>query len=138
LKAPGLQPFLRPGLDRREELHERSAFRDNWWCGGENEDRIKPPPFVTDRDREEHAAESARLKQYGSASGYFAAVVVPYAQSHPDDPRTPEALHLTVASTRSYCADANTLTNSKLAFQTLHKLFPKSEWAKKTPYYYGK
>jgi hypothetical protein len=138
IKAPGLQPFMPPGLDRREEIHVRSSYRNNWWCGGEFIRPVKPPSFLPEAEFEQYASELAALKRDGAAGNYFARVFVPWAEAHAEDPRAPEALHLTVVATRYGCVDGSTVGSSKLAFQTLHKLFPSSEWAKKTPYYYGK
>jgi hypothetical protein len=49
----------------------------------------------------------------------------------------PEALHIAVTSTRYGCTDKDTGRWSKAAFQLLHKRYPKSEWAKKTPYWFN-
>ncbi|MBM3813703.1 MAG: hypothetical protein FJW20_18920 [Acidimicrobiia bacterium] len=52
------------------------------------------------------------------------------------DPRAPEALHRTVYATRYGCPDTHNGEISQSAFQLLHRHWPNSEWAKKTPYWY--
>ena len=59
-----------------------------------------------------------------------------FAKTHPEDSRVPEALHLTVRATRHGCTDKESGSYSKQAFQLLHKQYPKSEWAKRTPYWF--
>jgi len=61
---------------------------------------------------------------------------MPRAQRHPADPRSPEALHLAVKSTRFGCTDKETGKWSKAAFDFLHRHYPTSAWAKKTPYWF--
>ena len=34
------------------------------------------------------------------------------------------------------CADKTTSAASRAAFQTLHRLFPRSDWARRTKYWY--
>ncbi|HEX9365479.1 MAG TPA: hypothetical protein VF921_02570 [Vicinamibacterales bacterium] len=41
-----------------------------------------------------------------------------------------------VEGTRWACADEKTSAASRAAFQTLHRLFPKTDWALKTKYWY--
>ena len=144
LKTPGLRPFLRAGLDREPAFTEPSAFRDNWWCGSEDtwgyrqqfEGKLEmaTPPALSPADLAAAINEVKKVEAQGPAPGYFARVVSAWAQTHRDDPRAPEALHLSVRAARSSCEGSN--PKSKEAFQTLHRLYPKSEWAKKTPYWY--
>ena len=49
---------------------------------------------------------------------------------------SPEALHLAVMTTRYSCTDKDTARWSKAAFDLLHKKYPTSPWAKKTPYWF--
>lgn len=60
-------------------------------------------------------------------------------KAHPDDKDAPEALALTVRATRYGCNVEKGVaqkTVSKQAFELLHRLYPKSPWTAKTPYYY--
>src|SRR5437870_5495720 len=59
-----------------------------------------------------------------------------FAKSHPSDPRIPEALYGVVRSSRFGCEDINTWKTSRAAFQILHMRYPKSEWARRTPYWF--
>ncbi len=63
--------------------------------------------------------------------------VLAWAKASPDDQRIPEALHYVVRATRYGCGDDKTSSYSKQAFQLLHSRYPKSEWTKRTPYFYG-
>ena len=58
------------------------------------------------------------------------------ARTHPNDPDLPWLLHVVVMSTRGGCTDADNRELSRTAWQLLHRRFPASSWAKKTPYYY--
>ena len=66
----------------------------------------------------------------------ISAQAIQWAKEAPDDPRVPEALHLAVRTTRYGCVDGETTSFSKAAFQLLHRRYPKSEWAKKTKYWF--
>ena len=61
-------------------------------------------------------------------------MVITFAKADPDDPRNSEAL--AVKATCFSCGDDKTSGYSKAAFTLLHEKYPKSEWAKKTKYYY--
>ena len=59
-----------------------------------------------------------------------------WAVARPSDQDAAEALAHAVEGTRWGCADTTTTAASRAAFQTLHRLFPKTEWARKTKYWY--
>ena len=59
-----------------------------------------------------------------------------WAAAHPGDQRLAEALHRVVRATRLGCTTDASGNVSRDAFTLLHKRFPKSEWAKKTPYWF--
>jgi hypothetical protein len=64
---------------------------------------------------------------------------IAYVKEHPDDKDGAEALGLTVRATRYGCfleKDGDKKAVSKEAFTMLHRLYPKSDWAARTPYYY--
>jgi len=56
--------------------------------------------------------------------------------SHATDARVAEALHRVVRATRFGCTTDTSPDTSREAFTLLHKLFPQSEWAKQTPYWF--
>jgi hypothetical protein len=144
LKTPGMRPFLRTGLDRDTAFSRLSDFRDNWWCSSDDtwwgrQQLEKPPvvalpPAISKDDAAAAVEEVQRIEADGPAAAYFGRVASAWAREHSGDPRSPEALHLSVRAARYPCQGTNSA--SKEAFQTLHRLYPKSEWAKKTPYWY--
>lgn len=87
----------------------------------------------------EHAAaerEHAALVKLGAGATWLGEEAARLADALPADPRAPEALHLAVRATRYGCKDGKTPAASKHAFQVLHRRFPKSVWAQRTPYHY--
>jgi hypothetical protein len=162
LKFPGLEPNVDSGLGRMLlPLGEQDSFRDNWWCLAASDsesmqvikDKIETegkgaakaftamsaadsPLFLDQSQRAAAAKEHERLANFGAAPNYLCRQVIAWAQKNPNDPRLPEALHLAVKSTRYGCPDKDTGAASKAAFQLLHKRYPASPWAKKTPYWY--
>jgi hypothetical protein len=72
----------------------------------------------------------------GPAPTYLAIEAVKWAKARPNDPDAAEALAHAVEAGRWGCTDATTRPASRSAFQTLHRLFPTSEWARRTKYWY--
>jgi hypothetical protein len=158
LKFPGLEPVVDAGVGRRTPLNQQDSFRDNWWCsaaislesGGQAEsgasERTTAPPitvkgqanlsFLSDAQKAAGAKEYARLVAVGAAPNYLCREVIAWAVKHPGDQRVPEALHLAVKTTRYGCTDKETGRWSKAAYDLLHKRYPTSPWAKKTPYWF--
>lgn len=163
LSNPGLRPYVNAGFARDTNIDGIDNFRDNWWCGdmgvqpgvsnfkyGEftwprritkldaklPKDTPPYPPFLSDAQVGEAEAEWAKLSVSGAAPNYLAMKTLEWAKESPDDPRIPEALHLAVRSTRYGCTDKGTTAWSKKAFELLHSQYPKSTWAKQTPYWF--
>ncbi|MBD0373893.1 MAG: hypothetical protein ICV60_23990, partial [Pyrinomonadaceae bacterium] len=160
LKTPGLEPNADAGIGRQTlPLDQQDSFRDNWWCSAalgslaasttsdETEDKqqakaftastdVDPPLFLDQSQRAAALREYGRLKNFGAAPNYLSRQVIAWAQKSPNDPRVPEALHLAVKSTRYGCTDKETGAASKAAYQLLHRRYPNSQWAKKTPYWF--
>jgi hypothetical protein len=162
LKTPGLQPIVNAGPGRRAALIEQDEYRDNWWCSaaegpnsdnenkdqGEDEPRktqsiavnskseIRAPSFLSEAQKTTARTEHAKLVALGPGPNYLCREVVQWTERHPTDPRAAEALHLAVKSTRYGCTNKDTAKWSKAAFDVLHKRFPNSPWAKKTPYWF--
>jgi hypothetical protein len=149
LKYPGARPSVDAGTGRTVELDKIDDFRDNWWCEyGRTVNPDNPtgkpvvkssmsgPAFVTAAQKTAASAEWKRLAALGTAPNYLCAQAVKWATVKPDDPRAPEALHLAVRSTRYGCTNEQTGTFSKQAFDTLHRKYPKSEWAQKTKHWF--
>lgn len=161
LKTPGLQPIVTAGIGRRTPLSEQDQLRDNWWCSaaykpeaaaegegdGEKEkeslslavnlkSQFQSPSFLTAAQKATARTEHAKLETLGAAPNYLCRQVIQWVEKHPADPRAAEALHLAVKSTRYGCTDKETGKWSKAAFDVLHKRYPASAWAKKTPYWF--
>lgn len=153
LKFPGLEPVVDLGISRQTSLDQQDIYRDNWWCGAAytapNPDTTEEPEipsftgpakglasFLTAAERTQARQQRARLEAIGAAPNYLCRQVVQWGTSNPNDPRVPEALHLAVTSTRYGCTDQNTGRWSKAAFDLLHKKYPNSPWARKTPYWF--
>ena len=141
---PGLSPLVHEGLGRSNygwvPLNEAVSFGTNWWClSPPKEGTLQPaaPSFLTQSDLEASESEWARLRRYASARHWFGRTVTAYAEAHPDDPAVPEALHRFVRITRNAeCSDKDLSVLSRQAFRILHRRYPDSSWAKKTPVHY--
>ena len=57
---------------------------------------------------------------------FYGSVVLSYANSHRDDPRVPEALHLVLRAVRYGCNDSQSVKTARDAFRFLHLNYPKS------------
>lgn len=160
LKFPGLKPYIDASTGRLTPIAERDIYRDNWWCDitpvpetadDSSEGTVEEPqeskkpdkapvPVVLEFLSEAQAAiakrEYAQLMALGSGPNYLAREAIEWAKRDPNDPRVPEALHLAVTSTRYGCTDKDSPKWSKAAFDLLHKRYPQSVWAKKTPYWF--
>jgi hypothetical protein len=160
LKFPGLETSLFSGMGRTTPLGERDSYRDNWWCAiteraasasgadaaeaaSAQSGKLKPATekvellFLNEAQRETARRERAQLIALGTAPNYLAREVIAWANRTPNDARVPEALHIVVISTRYGCTDKESGKWSKAAYQLLHKRYPKSAWAQKTPYWFN-
>lgn len=152
LKAPGMEPVVDTGIGRQTPLQEQDSYRDNWWCSSffqpataeENREVVQftavstgpPPRFLSPSEVQKAAAEWKALSALGTAPNYIVKQVIQWTNTHPNDPRVPEALHLAVKTTRYGCTDKDTARWSKTAFDLLHRKYPNSPWTKKTPYWF--
>ena len=94
------------------------------------------PLFLNAAQEAAGAEDWKKLQAIGAGPNYLSRVVLEWAQGNLHDPRVPEALALAVRSTRYGCTDKQTTEWSKQVFEVLHKHYPTSEWAKRTPYYF--
>jgi hypothetical protein len=138
LKMAGTRPVVDAGLGRVTEIGKIDDYRDNWWCPPAERDRqlASAPAFISAADRAKAAEEVKQISALGPAPNYLAAQAVKWANTNSNDPRAPEALHLAVRATRYGCRDGQTGTFSKQAFDSLRRKYPRSEWTKKTPYWF--
>jgi hypothetical protein len=160
LKFPGMRPHFAPGYGRLTELGRMDHSGDNWWCAGSPEPENLAIPghsvfqlsgplntvystgepgaqFLSAAQKNKAREEWLAISKVPAAPDYLTTQTVDWAQSHRDDPRVPEALHLAVQATRYGCASTETGRHSEQAFQLLHRNYPDSEWARKTKYWYG-
>ena len=164
LRTPGIRRDV-IGVEDDQDYgqHELSRsfehmFQRNWWCpydpdlegkrdwpSDDSELQIAlyrsagspDPTFLTSDERAAAARERVAMAKMGAAAMYFADEAVAWANSRPKDPDAAEALAHAVEGTRwGSCAVSATSASSKDAFLTLHKLFPQTEWARKTKYWY--
>jgi hypothetical protein len=148
LNTPGMRPYVDSGYGRNTaELAKIDPYHDNWWCSRSainvpnNSVLLEAPPtgapFLSDADRHQAAAEWKKLQSVSTGPNWLAAQTLAFAQAHPQDPRVPEALYLAVRATRYGCTDKETGDFSHRAFDLLHRRYPNTEWAKKTPYWFN-
>jgi TolA-binding protein len=147
LNAPGMRPYVDSGYGRNTgEVAKIDPYHDNWWCSSSainlpnNSVLLEAPPtgapFLSAADRDQAAAEWKKLLSVATAPDWLGAQTLAFAQAHPQDPRVPEALYLAVRATRYGCTGKATGDFSHRAFDLLHRRYPNTEWAKKTPYWF--
>ncbi len=136
-RNPSIQIYVPTGYGRGESgTRTIDSIRGNWWCI-ENRSSADYPNFLTAAQRTESESEQNKIVTMGESATFLARRAVEFANKNMTHPNTPEILHLAVRSTRYGCKDLNTLKFSKAAFDILHKRFPRSEWTKKTPFFFG-
>ncbi len=153
LKFPGLRPYVSAGIGRSTPLNEIDSYRDNYWCseppaslsgppsaGEEETGKTKPKPVEAPAFLKASKALGARqfaaLQALGTAPNYLCRIAIEWTEKNPADPRSPEALHLAVRSTRYGCTDKETGRWSKAAYDLLHRRYPNTVWAKNTKYWF--
>jgi hypothetical protein len=156
LRAPGLDPIVRPGFGRMTPLMKSDPFRDNWWAlegsvQGDARDvehealadlypkgSAGPPDFLSkDQIATAQREWQKMVEGGGNAVNFLASETIGWTTAHPQDPRVPEALYLVVEATHYGPADGKKSREySKQAFDILHRRYPASEWTKKTKYWY--
>jgi hypothetical protein len=150
LKFPGLRPFVSTGVGRMSTLSEMDSYRDNYWCaepppplgGAPSEDEpTKPKPVGVPEFlkplQPTTARQFAALQALGTAPNFLCKTAIDWTEKNPNDPRSPEALHLAVRSTRYGCTDKETGRLSKAAFDLLHRRYPNTKWANATKYWFN-
>jgi hypothetical protein len=150
LKSPGLSPYVSPYAS--EDPREYDICKFNGWCGEEATDFYKDcdaskgpcgTRFISVEERRQVLQERQALGKLGKSPELLIRFTLDYAKRHPEDALVPEALHESVRQTR-FARHSCGLPDeekarselSKQAFQLLQRKYAKTEWAKKTPYYY--
>ena len=153
LKFPGLRPYVTAGVGRATPMNEIDSYRDNYWCaapqatlsgppseGEDATDKSKPKPVEAPAFLKPSKGLAARqfgaLQALGTAPNYLCRLAIEWTEKNPADPRSPEALHLAVRSTRYGCTDKETGRWSKAAYDLLHRRYPNTVWAKNTKYWF--
>lgn len=153
LKFPGLRPYVSGGTGRTTSVEEVDSYRDNYWCaeppmsmsgaaseGDDEESKPKPKPIPPPEFLRPAQALAARqfaaLQALGTAPNYLCRIAIEWTEKNPADPRSPEALHLAVRSTRYGCTDKETGRWSKAAYDLLHRRYPNTTWARNTKYWF--
>lgn len=162
LRTPGLDFAVR-GMDDSDTFDLTELPRElahahprNWWCGttdyrrpygggatsevmsllyGQN--AVPYPSFLTPAERGAAQKEIEALMALPPAPNYLADEAVKWARARPKDIDAAEALARAVEGTRWGCGDERTGESSRRAFQTLHRLFPTTAWARRTKYWYS-
>lgn len=151
LHNPGMRPYIDSGAGRITPLASLDNLRDNWWQSAPQviDPEVNRPlellyqgtgmtaDFVTEGDRRRAEAEHDKLARAPAATTFMARQAVEWADVHPEDPRSPEALRLAIRAVHySFSGDADTNRWAKQAFEMLHARFPTSEAARRTRYWY--
>lgn len=162
LHRPELRPYVSSGVGRETPAGRIDSYRDNWWCsfGEEAANTYEQnyytmfsdsagalaglyasteshfPAFLKEEEKKLAEKEWESLAKLEGAPDWLGAQTLVYAKEHPEDPRVPEALHLVVRATRYGCSYDDKGRISKAAFLLLHRKYAKSEWTKRTPYWY--
>lgn len=93
--------------------------------------QLPSPPFLTPADSEAAARELLALQHIPCASDYFATQTLARLKSHPADPNNSELLGFAMRVVRNGCRTADTKELNHQLFDTLHKRYPASTWAKR-------
>jgi len=160
LHMASVKPYLSSGVGFVPPSHHMDSYRNNWWCplGSKFEldwdlddykqrygtEGVRSDPdaaarrigFLKEADISEGRHEMERMASTGCAPNFLSAQILAWTKSHSDDHRLPEALALTVRTGRYGCKDEKTARFSREAWSALHRLYPKSEWSRKTPYWF--
>jgi hypothetical protein len=117
IRNPQLCPLVTGVFDHRQDRYSCSS------ASSQLTSRLPVAPIVAELSDQATMAAMVRGFEIGLS-------VLEWAEHHADDPRVPEALHRLVDSKRA-AGDI-----SQAAFQLLHRRYPKSQWATKTPYWF--
>ena len=160
LHTPGLSMDVQ-GLDDSstiEYVEPRRTFGNFvpvWWCApGQllsareraqrsemirllyQSSEITTPSFIGAEERAAATRERDALDRVGAGPRYLAIEALNWAKSRPTDPEVAEVLSRLVNNWRRACREDRDADLARQAFQTLHRQFPNSEWAKRTKYWY--
>jgi len=152
MRFTSTEPMVRVGGERDFAAYD--DFRGNWWVDERFTEAQNPieakkprlfsqpivprdgspeaqpePPFLTAADSAAADREIAALEKIGYASDYFAHEALDWVKSHPTDPNDADVLGFAMRVVRNAGRDEATRELNHQLFDTLHRSFPKSEWA---------
>ena len=144
LRNPGMRPTLSNAYGRQTVINKIDDYQDNWWAvssftttsAAQKAANAEFAACLSAAEKATAQTEIKALKAFGDAPIGLGKAVLAWAEKSPQDPRVPEALHLTVRATK-FCDHTNeTSALSKKAYAVLHNKYPKNPWTAKTKYYY--
>lgn len=151
-RNPGCDPFISSGQGRSPSLHVLDNYGNNWWgaldCYAAEPYRRLHSSFsphassnsigdiLSEKEKEMATAEYRALSNGPAPYVFFCEEAIRWARTHQDDARSPEALHLAIRAGRYGAVRSNESQYCREAFFLLHRMFPKSVWTRKTPYWY--
>jgi hypothetical protein len=156
-RTPGLHAFVQ-GLEDQAHVEDTdpkrridSYLRRNWWCTANGvvglnhaepsrlipllygERRPSAASFLEPGEAETAAQERKQLIALGPAHVFLAHQAIALAKQRPDAVEIAEILARVVEGGRwDRCDASQTDSASQRAFETLHKVYPKSSWARRT------
>jgi hypothetical protein len=155
LRRPEARPYFGSGISRQSKPGRLDRYRDNWWCpmdipavldsrarfdwasrffaDPELGTQRSVPSFLAGDAAADAKREFEALGNLHAAGDFLASIVFPYAKSHGEDARVPEALYHLVRVVQYGCVDVDTWKVARDAFEMLHGRYAKTEWAKRTP-----
>jgi len=148
---PAFSPWLDKGVGRLTNNQFRQVPDQvtrggtrAWWCSSlygirTRDEVLQGPLFSRYSDADLSAIMEVGEYWETAATTSFGPHVIRYARDNLDDPRVPRTLHRVVFATRNACNARSAPGNiSQAAYALLHEHFPDSEWAERTPYWYGR
>jgi hypothetical protein len=161
-RTPGLHAFVQGMEDDAQaavtdpnRTFEQAWLRRNWWCTANGtiglrraepsalipllygERRPSAATFLQSGEAETAAKEKEQLIAIGPAHIFLAREAIALAKQRPGDLEIAEMLAQVVEGGRwTMCTGPEADSASRQAFQTLHKIYPKSEWARRTRFWY--
>ena len=117
-------------------LHSGRCYFESEETCFSGERGTRPPALFEDRltDQQKNQKRQENLILDDSVIKPFAETIFNYHALNPGDDKIPEALHMLTFYNR-YCSRDSSIWPGEV-FRFLHRNYPNSEWAKKTPYYY--
>ena len=98
--------------------------------------RVPAPSFITVEERAAADREMRQIAALGAMRSYLGAEALKWAREKRQDVEVAEALALTVQQWHFGCGDDEKWDIARQAFTVLHRQFPQSAAAKRTPYWY--